>query len=90
VGRDSVEPCLISSRRQQQIRTELPPLDIAKPERIRQTFRAITRNSFPRIPSAQNFRRVKEGNALRETAEQKRCVHFTTAFDQQAGGIFRP
>ena len=89
VGRDSVEPRLINPRRQQQIRANPFPLDVAKLERLRQTFCAFAGDCFARIASAQNFRRIKKRHALRQTTKQKRRIHLAAAFDQQTGDIFR-
>ena len=52
-------------------------------------FRAFAGDRFARIASAQNFRRIKKRDAVREAAEQKRGVHLAAAFHQQAGDVFR-
>ena len=77
------------ARGQQQIRPEPAPLDPMQVYDFIQTLDAIAGHRFPRIASAEDFRRVEKRHAMRETADQERCVHFTAAFNKEADDIFR-
>ena len=64
-------------------------MGLAQREDIFESPFAIAGHRFPSIAVAQDFRRIKENDPMRETTEEERGVDFTAALDEQAGHIFR-
>ena len=79
----------IDPGRQKQIRPKSPPFDLAQADHVRPAADAAAADGFDRIPSAQNLRRVKDGDSLRQACHQEGSIDFRAAFDQQTGHLRR-
>src|SRR5437879_2252020 len=58
-------------RGQQQIRPQPAPFDLAQLNDFVQALHALSGDGFPRVAAAQNFRRVKKSDAMRQTLQQE-------------------
>src|SRR5262245_63556654 len=78
---------VVDARSQHQVRSELPPFDLAQAQNFCGCSRALARDGLSGVATAKNFRGIEERDALGEVIEKKRGVHLATTFDEQAGDL---
>lgn len=82
------KPVLRYPRRQQQIRPDSFPLNLAKLKSLPQVPGALTRHGLERITPAQNFGCVEKSDGLGQSTQQEGGVRLASTFHQQAGDVF--
>src|SRR5438093_399263 len=66
--------------REQHIRAEAAMLDFAQRDDLGKVPDSGTSDGFDGVSSADDFWRVEEGDAMGQTAQQERRIHFAAAF----------
>ncbi len=65
------------------------PGNLVQTEDIPERTRAEASHGFPRVATTQDLWGVEKRDPVYESLQDERGVYFTTAFDQQAGDVFR-
>src|ERR1043166_8523573 len=80
---------VLDARGEKQVHAEPAEFDVTQRKRVLQIRNAFARDAFARIATPNDLWRIEERDAVGKSAEEKRRVHFTTAFHKQARDVFR-